>query len=65
MYYNCRVKVKIENDQGKIKTQTRAYIVEAVSVTDAEVKITKEFSNMVDDWELASVSETKILEIIK
>ncbi len=64
MNYQVSVKCKIENDKGKIQKVTEKYLVNAVSVTDAEVKAAEKFKNVNFDWEVAAVVETKILEYI-
>lgn len=64
MYYFAKVKVKNETDEGKIKKTTEVYLVDAVSVTDVEAIITKEFQGSVNDWELTSVAETKVLKVL-
>lgn len=64
MIYQVSVKCKIENDKGKIQKITEKYPVNAVSVTDAEVKVTEKFKNVNFDWEVVSVSETKFVEYI-
>lgn len=65
MYYKAKVREKIEDDKGKIKKQTSEYLVDAVSVTDVEVQITHEYKGVNFDWELLSVSETKIVKILE
>lgn len=64
MYYQAKVKVKIEKESGGFRKQTLNYLVDAVSVTDVEVYITQEFTGSVSDWELTSVSETKIEKVL-
>ena len=64
MYYNAKVKIRVETDEGKIKKQSLLFLVDAVSVTDVEVIITKKFTGSVNDWELTSVSETKVEEVL-
>jgi hypothetical protein len=43
------------------------YLVDAVSVTDAEVKVNKLFEDegMSSDFQVKSVKETKILQVIE
>ena len=48
----------------KQKKNVEQYLVNAVSVTDAESKIHKDFENTVIDFEVSSVSETKIIKVI-
>lgn len=63
-YYLAKVKVHIEDDKGRIKKVTEQYIVNAVSITDAEVKVNKEFESSLLRFEVISVSETKIIKIL-
>ena len=65
MYYNAKVREKIEDDKGKIKKSTAVYLVDAVSVTDVEVQITQEYNGVNFEWELLSVAETKICKILE
>lgn len=64
-YYNVKVQVAQEQDSGKIKTATEAYLVKAVSVTDAEAKIAEDFQGYPLDWQVKSVTATKILKVIE
>lgn len=64
MYYQAKVKVKIEDDKGKIKSKTYVHIVEDEVISGVEEQITKEYTGSVNDWELVSVVETKIVSII-
>lgn len=63
-FYLAKVKVKTEDDKGKVKTQTWQLLVDAVSVTDVEAIVTKYMTGSVNDWELASVLESKIMDIL-
>jgi hypothetical protein len=58
-YYLVKVTLLLEK---KVKEQ---YLVEAVSVTDAEASVVKDFSNFGQDYEITSVSETAIVKVIK
>ena len=60
-YYIAKVKVHHTDDKGKVKKLTEQYVVNAVSVTDAEVKATKDFEGS----GVGSVIETKIIKVIK
>ena len=62
---NYLVKAKWEGDQnGKIKKYTEQYLVEAVSVTDAERKTVDMFAKGVPDFEVKDVKSTKIVAAI-
>jgi hypothetical protein len=54
------------NEKGKQTKVTEQYLVDAVSVTDAEVKITKMYENEGGsiDFQVKSVKETKIIQVI-
>jgi hypothetical protein len=54
------------NEKGKQTKITEQYLVDAVSVTDAEVKITKMYEDEGGsiDFQVKSVKETKIIQVI-
>lgn len=64
MFYQAKVKVKQEDDKGKIKKATEVFLVDAESVTEVEVIVTKEYFGVNFDWELMSVSETKVVKVL-
>lgn len=66
-YYAVKVQIRFEDDNGKIKKKNESYLVNAVSVTDAEVKTAKDFTKDSPsfEWEVISVSETKILKVLE
>jgi hypothetical protein len=47
-----------------VKKQSRSYMVDAVSVTDAEVQVNKYLSTCVDPFEVKTISESKIVDYI-
>ena len=65
-YFQVNVSIVDINDKGKQTKITEQYLVDAVSVTDAEVKITKMYENEGGsiDFQVKSVKETKILQVI-
>ena len=64
-YYIAKVKVTHVDDKGRVKKLTEQYVVNAVSVTDAETKVVKDFENSGIEFEVGSVIETKIIKVIK
>ena len=64
MYYKAKVKELIEQDNGKMKKQTAEYLVDASSVTEVEAHVATEYKNATFDYELVSVTETKICGIL-
>ncbi len=62
-YYKCVAKLAYEGAKGKMKTRRDEYIVEGISPTDVEAKITKELEGY--DFEIAAITQTKIVSIIR
>jgi len=62
MYYRAVVKVEIEVKE-KIKYHKEQYIVQAVNPTDVEAKLNDYLKNV--DFEVDSISQTRIIDIIK
>ncbi|MDB4300198.1 DUF4494 domain-containing protein [bacterium] len=62
-YWQVDVKITLENEQGRIQKITEKYLVEAVSPTDAEAKVFKEFEGE-SNFEVNKVVKTKIIKII-
>jgi hypothetical protein len=63
-FYLTKVQFEVTNENGKVKKQTRQYIVDAVSVTDAEVQVNKYLRNSTEPFEVKTISESKILDYI-
>lgn len=64
-YYIAKVKVHHEDDKGRVKKVTEQYLVDAVSVTDAEVKVVGEFDGSNLEFEVSAVIETKLVKVIQ
>jgi len=63
-YWQTKVKVQHEDESGKLKTTTETYLVDALSPTDAETKIHKDFEGENLEFKVSDVKETKILKVI-
>lgn len=63
-FYLAKVQFEITLENGKVKKQSRSYMVNAVSVTDAEVQINKYLQTCVDPFEVKTISESKIVDYI-
>lgn len=62
-HYVAKVKFLISDDNGKVKKQTRKYLVKAVSIGDAEVILHKNLGSLtVEEFEVTSVSEFGIVD---
>ncbi len=63
-YFNTKIKYKLEDDQGKLKTITEEYLVDAVNFTEAEARITQHLSDSMGEFTVEKVTKTKIIEVI-
>ena len=63
-FYLAKVQFEITHDNGKVKKQGRTYMVNAVSVTDAEVQVNKYLVHSVEPFEVKTISESKIVDYI-
>lgn len=64
-YFEAQVEIKSEQDNGKIKTIKERYLVDALSVTEAEAKVNgtfKESSNV--EFEVKAVKQSSIVDVI-
>ena len=64
-YYISTVKVKDENERGRITSTNEVYCVEAESVTEAEAKVVKEFEGTGVEYQVKAVKESKIIKILE
>lgn len=63
-FYQVKVRVTTQDENGKQKKFAEYYLVEAVSVSDAEKITHDEFSNTSVEFEVKSVNETKIVDVL-
>jgi hypothetical protein len=64
-YYSVQVQFNIEDDRGKPKKMTYTYLVDAMSVTEAEVRMTIFLNNRGEqDFEVKAVSKSKIISVV-
>lgn len=65
MYFTVSIKVKFEDDKGRVKSRTERYLVDAVSVTDSEAMATAHMVQLGEkDFEISSSSQSKIISVI-
>lgn len=64
MYFTVSVKVSHEDDKGKIKKTTERYLVDAMSVTEAEARVTKALEGMTSEFEIVAAGLSRILEVV-
>lgn len=67
-YYTAKVQLidEVDTPKGpKIKKTTETYLVEAMSVTEAEAKVIEDFKGYTFDFEVKSVTASKIVKILE
>tara|TARA_R110000868_G_scaffold196995_3_gene443139 strand:+ start:2778 stop:2987 length:210 start_codon:yes stop_codon:yes gene_type:complete len=67
-YYVAKIQLTDEVDTPKgvkIKKMTEMYLVEALSVTEAEAKVISDFKGYTFDFEVKSVTASKIVKILE
>ena len=67
-YYVAKIQLTDEVDTPigvKIKKMTEMYLVEALSVTEAEAKVISDFTGFAFDFEVKSVTASKIVKILE
>ena len=65
MYYTAKVKLEHDAANGKTKTTTEEYLVDAMSVTEAEAKVTEDFKGVNIDYEVVECRKSKIVKILE
>lgn len=64
-YYIVKVKVRTTNDEsGKVKEHIETFLVGAETTEDAGFKTRGYYGSETRDYDIASVSETKIIAVI-
>lgn len=62
-YWQVTVQLTIENDNGKVQKLREIYLVDAVSATEAEAKIYKDFEGE-SNFSVIGVNQSKIIKVI-
>ena len=65
-FYSVQVAIEVEDAKGKIKKQKENYLVDAMSVTEAEARVVKLFTDAAInvDYEVTGAKESKIIEVV-
>lgn len=59
-WYECKVKYRKINDSGVLKMITEPYLVDAISYTEAETRITEEMAAYLSDSEEIKITNIKV-----
>jgi hypothetical protein len=63
-YFQVVVKIKREDDKGKVKTFTERYLVDALTITEAEARVVAFMEDSMLEYEISSATESRIMQII-
>lgn len=63
-YFDVTISTRKENSKGKLKKVKEKYIVDAMTFTEAESKITTEIRMMYNEFEIENINPFKVCEII-
>jgi hypothetical protein len=65
-YFQVKVQFRTEDENGKVKKQNVAYLVDAQSVTEAEVRTIEYLAAQGEEaFEVKAAAESKIFEVIR
>ena len=64
-YYTVKVEFQLEDEKGKIKRQKVDYLIDAISVTEAEAKMTKYLVERSErNFEIKAAITSPIVDVI-
>ena len=64
LWFECKIRYNKTQQDGTIKNVTEAYLVDALSCTEAEARVTEELRPYISgDFSVSSVGKTKIAEV--
>ena len=64
-YWLAKVKIEEETNRGAGRWTNEQFIVNAENATDAEVKLTQEYSSYPMDWHVDQLKQIKIVKVIE
>ena len=64
-WFETKVRYDKTMENGSIKKVTEAYMVDALSFTEAEARISEEIAHFTSDFSVSAVKRTKIAEIFR
>jgi len=64
-YWLAKVKVEEETNRGASKWTTEQFLVNAENATDAEVKLTQEYSTYSLEWHVDQLKQIKLVKVIE
>lgn len=62
-FYDVVVSMIIVDEKGREKKSNEKYLVDASNIVEAEKNVTKLLDGTMSDWEIVSISVSKIKEV--
>ena len=62
-FYDVVVSMIIVDEKGREKKSNEKYLVDASNIVEAEKNVTKFLDGTMSDWEIVSISVSKIKEV--
>lgn len=64
-WHECRIKYETQDEQGKLKRVSEAYLVDAMTYTEVETRILKEQgSNMSGEYTITNIKRVRLTEVV-
>tara|TARA_R110002012_G_scaffold80981_1_gene205141 strand:- start:89 stop:289 length:201 start_codon:yes stop_codon:yes gene_type:complete len=64
-YWLAKVKVEEETSRGTVRWVNEQFLVNAENATDAEVKLTQEYSTYQMEWHVSQLKQIKLVKVIE
>ena len=64
-YWLAKVKVEEETSRGTVRWVNEQFLVNAENATDAEVKLTQEYSTYQMEWHVCQLKQIKLVKVIE
>ena len=64
-YWLAKVKVEEETSRGTVRWTNEQFLVNAENATDAEVKLTQEYSTYQMEWHVSQLKQIKLVKVIE
>jgi|TARA_R110000803_G_scaffold145587_3_gene211397 hypothetical protein len=64
-YWLAKVKVEEETSRGTVRWTSEQFLVNAENATDAEVKLTQEYSTYNMEWHVSQLKQIKLVKVIE
>ena len=64
-YWLAKVKVEEETSRGTARWVNEQFLVNAENATDAEVKLTQEYSTYHMEWHVDQLKQIKLVKVIE